>query len=189
MASQIRIQRICQHCGNEFTAKTTVTKYCGDVCSKRAYKARKKAGKIEASNEETKAILEKPLTHIQGKDFLSISEVCQLFKVSRTTVWRLMKEGKVQAAKIGRKKFITRSSIDALFQPELIQPKATEEQAKELNIDDCWNMGEIQKIFGIHDKTLYSIIKRFDIPKMQKGKFVYVPKERIIEILGEPKQS
>jgi len=189
MASQIRIQRICQHCGNEFTAKTTVTKYCGEVCAKRAYKARKKAEKLKTSIEETKAILEKPLTDIQGKDFLSIQEVCQLFKVSRTTVWRLMKEGKVHAAKIGRKKFITRSSIDALFQPKLIRPTKTEEQPIELNIDDCWNMGEIQNLFGIHDKTLYSIIKRFDIPKMQKGKFTYVSKEQIITIFGEPKQS
>ncbi len=29
MSSNIKLQRICQHCGNEFTAKTTVTQYCG----------------------------------------------------------------------------------------------------------------------------------------------------------------
>ena len=100
-----------------------------------------------------------------------------------------MKEGKVDAAKIGRKKFITRSSINALFQPELIRPVKTEKQPIELNIDDCWNMSEIQNLYGVHDKTLYSIIKRFDIPKMQKGKFVYVPKERIRAIFGSPEKS
>src|SRR5690554_6590748 len=29
MSSNIRITRVCQFCGNSFTAKTTVTKFCG----------------------------------------------------------------------------------------------------------------------------------------------------------------
>ena len=50
MSSNIRVQRICQFCGKEFTARTTVTKYCSDVCAKRAYKARKRTEKVEISN-------------------------------------------------------------------------------------------------------------------------------------------
>ena len=46
MSSNIAIQRICQHCGKEFTARTTVTQYCSDDCAKRAYKARIKAAKF-----------------------------------------------------------------------------------------------------------------------------------------------
>ena len=61
MSSNIRIQRICQQCKNEFTAKTTVTKYCSDRCSKRAYKARQKA-------EETK------------REFLTLEELKILAK-------------------------------------------------------------------------------------------------------------
>lgn len=53
MTSYIRTQRICQHCQDEFTAKTTTTKYCGDKCAKRAYEARKKAKKIAESLKET----------------------------------------------------------------------------------------------------------------------------------------
>ena len=47
MSSNIRIPKICQHCGNEFIAKTTKTQYCGDNCAKRAYKARKKKAKLQ----------------------------------------------------------------------------------------------------------------------------------------------
>lgn len=186
MSSSIRINRICQHCGNEFVAKTTVTKYCGDNCAKRAYKARKKAEKIESSNKETQEIITQPITELQTLDFLSVQEVCQLFKVSRTTVWRLMKDGKVNAARIGRKKFITRASINALFEPKIeTQPKEIE--TEELLIENCWNIGEVEKLFNLASKTLYDAILRFDIPKMQKGKFVYVPKDEIISIFGEPK--
>lgn len=188
MSSKIRVQRVCQHCGNEFTARTTVTKYCGDRCAKYAYKARKKAEKVETSNNETQAVIKQPLTDIQAKDFLSIQDVCQLFNVSRTTVWRLMKDGKVHSAKIGKRKFITRDSINALFEPQLISIVKDEPKPEELNTEDCWTIGEIEKLFGVHSKTLYDVILRFDIPKRQVGKYVYVPKDRIIDIFGEPQQ-
>lgn len=73
------VKRICQHCGNEFQAQTSVTKYCGDNCAKRADKARKRTEKIEASNEETR-VIQAPIVEIQAKDFLSIGEVGNVFK-------------------------------------------------------------------------------------------------------------
>ena len=47
MSSNIRNEKVCQQCGNEFVAKTTVTQYCSDICAKRAYKARKKKEKLQ----------------------------------------------------------------------------------------------------------------------------------------------
>ncbi|WP_458627117.1 hypothetical protein [Winogradskyella sp. PC D3.3] len=38
MSSNLFIPKTCKHCGNAFTARTTVTKYCGDTCAKKAYK-------------------------------------------------------------------------------------------------------------------------------------------------------
>uniref|UniRef100_UPI0028B10B01 hypothetical protein n=1 Tax=Sphingobacterium multivorum TaxID=28454 RepID=UPI0028B10B01 len=40
MSSNIKIKKICQQCGQEFIARTTVTKYCGDNCAKKAYKVK-----------------------------------------------------------------------------------------------------------------------------------------------------
>lgn len=61
MSSNIRIQRICQHCNNEFTARTTVTKYCSHKCASRAYKDRTRKKKVEKSNAETKKIITQPV--------------------------------------------------------------------------------------------------------------------------------
>ncbi len=116
MSSSIRIRRICESCGNEFIAKTTVTRCCSDACAKRAYKARKRAEKIEASDEEIKQAIEKPLAELQVKDFLSVTEFCQLFKVSRSTVWRMCKDGKLKSVRIGRHKYISRAAINKLFE-------------------------------------------------------------------------
>lgn len=43
MSSNIKIKKNCQHCGQEFIARTTVIKYCGDYCAKKAYKAKNAA--------------------------------------------------------------------------------------------------------------------------------------------------
>ncbi len=115
MSSNIRINRICQHCGVEFTAKTTVTKYCGDRCAKRAYKARKKAEKVQASNQETQKQIEKPVIELQAKEFLTGKETCQLFGISRTTLWRLIKQGKLKQANIGKRIIIRKSDLYNLF--------------------------------------------------------------------------
>ena len=49
MSSNLYIPKTCKHCGNAFTARTTVTKYCGDTCAKKAYKARKRKEKVQAT--------------------------------------------------------------------------------------------------------------------------------------------
>ena len=67
MSSNIQVQRICQHCGKEFTARTTVTQYCGDNCAKRAYKAKQRAAKVESSNRETQAIKTRPIEELKSK--------------------------------------------------------------------------------------------------------------------------
>jgi len=46
MSSKIEITKVCQHCGNEFIAKTTVTKFCSHACAVKNYKQRKKAEKL-----------------------------------------------------------------------------------------------------------------------------------------------
>ncbi len=79
MSSTIEIQKICELCGNEFTAKTTVTRFCGHTCASRAYKLRKKEnkiGKANQRNEPTKTTFTSELNieAIKQKDFLSIKE-------------------------------------------------------------------------------------------------------------------
>jgi hypothetical protein len=49
MSSNLFIPKSCKHCGKAFTARTTVTNYCGDTCAKKAYKARKRNEKIQTT--------------------------------------------------------------------------------------------------------------------------------------------
>jgi predicted transcriptional regulator len=95
MSSNIRIQRICQYCNNEFTAKTTVTKFCSDNCAKRAYKERKKQERIKASNKETKKNVILPIEQLKAKEFLTVQEVSKLLNCSIRTVYYHFENGNI----------------------------------------------------------------------------------------------
>ncbi len=123
MSTNIRLAKNCEFCGKDFIAKTTVTKYCGDPCAKKAYKARKRNEKIGSAKKENRRIFPKPaeghLETIQGKDFLTISEVAILLRLSKPTIYRLIKDGNLKAAKFSQRSTrIRRSDIDNLFKNE-----------------------------------------------------------------------
>jgi excisionase family DNA binding protein len=115
MSSNIRIKKICQHCGVEFIAKTTVTQFCGDNCAKRAYKKRKRLEKIQTVKAVEEQVIDFRESNFQDKEFLSINDTCQLLGASRMTIYRQIKNGTIPAVKIGSRVIIKRAEIDKLF--------------------------------------------------------------------------
>ncbi len=117
MSSNIKVQRICQHCGKEFTARTTVTQYCGDDCAKRAYKARLRKLKIETSNRETQVIKSQHIEELKVKEFLTVRDVANLLNCSLRSVYYYIENGHIQAVNLGQRiTRIKRSAIDKLFE-------------------------------------------------------------------------
>jgi len=116
MSSNIEVQRICQHCGKEFTARTTVTQYCSDNCAKRAYKTRVKAAKIEASNTETRIKRTQPIEELKVKEFLTVREVARLLNCSLRSAYYYIDRGSLKAVNLGQRiTRVKRSEIDKLF--------------------------------------------------------------------------
>jgi excisionase family DNA binding protein len=183
MSSNIKLQRICQHCGNEFTARTTTTQYCGDTCAKRAYKARLRAAKVEQSNTETQRIKAQPIEELKAKEFLTVREVARLLNCSVRSAYYYIESGTINAVNLGQRiTRVKRSDIDKLF--EQSQPFKIEPEQKQIDINECYNLTEVQSIYGISEKALFEIVKRNNIPKVKQGGFAYVPKADINKILS-----
>ncbi len=192
MSSNVEVQRVCQYCGNEFTARKTTTKYCSHKCSQRAYKARKRAEKLQKSNTETKQIRNKPIEELKVKEFLTVSEVSKLISCSRQNVYKLINTGKLKATNILEKKTIVRrADLDNLFTeipdietiPERQKQDINEwKQAGQFEISDCYTLTEVQDKYRISDRALHEIIKRNNIPKIKKGWYAYVPKTMIDQL-------
>lgn len=116
MSSNIRIIKICQHCGKEFEARKTTSKTCSDHCAKMFYKAKQRAAKIEASNTETRLIKMKPIEDLKAKEFLTVPDLAKLLSCSKRTAYYLIEKGNIKAVNIAqRKTLIKRSEIDKLF--------------------------------------------------------------------------
>ncbi|MCK5280720.1 MAG: helix-turn-helix domain-containing protein [Cyclobacteriaceae bacterium] len=131
MSSNIRLEKLCQHCGVKFIAKTSVTQYCGDKCAKLAYKKRKRDEKIRW------APLEKELSQLYGPDkarlgkgknltvdpgaivkdreFFSITQTSVLLGISERTLFRMINREQIRTTRIGGRILIKKSELLPYF--------------------------------------------------------------------------
>jgi len=117
MSSNIQVQRICQHCGREFIAKTTVTRYCSHRCNRAAYKQNLRNEKVRQSNSEVQKIKDKPFEELNAKEFLTVSEVAQLLNCSVRLIYHHIQVGKLNYVNLSQRATrVKRSDIDRLFQ-------------------------------------------------------------------------
>ena len=189
MSSNIQVQRICKHCGNEFTARRTTTLYCSHKCNSAAYKAGLRAAKVKSINTQTQAIKTQPIEQLKAKEFLSVRDVAKLIGCSRQTVYTLINTGNLKAVNIKVKKtLVKRSDIDKLFeQPQPVSTKAeTQPEPVEYAISDCYTLTEVQSKYNISETALQAVIRRNSIPKIKKGWFAYVPKTVIDNLFTQP---
>lgn len=191
MSSNIRVQKICEYCGAEFTARTTVTRYCSDLCTGRAGKARARGIKIEKSNAELQSVKLGKTELLNKKEFLTINEACELLSVSRWTVWRAIRKNELPSGRIGKRVIIRRTDIDRLFLEEHPEEKAkvssVEETGKSigaLDPENCYTVGEIMDKYGVSGKALKDIIKRNNIPTSRSGRYNYVLRTSIDKIFN-----
>lgn len=183
MSSNIKVQRICQYCGKEFTARTTVTKFCELSCAQKDYKKKKKAAKVISSDTETRAVKQKPVAVVRAKEYLTVKDAAVLLTCSTRTIYYMIEQGTLKAVNLSKRKtLIKRLEIDRLFEGPTIQPARKPDPVIYV-VSECYNMKETQKKYGISEKALFDLISRNSIPKFSQGKFSYVPKVLIDKIL------
>ena len=121
MSSNIRINRICKHCGEVFVAKTFKTQFCSHSCNSKDYKKREKIRRMEEFKEEYKSDLKNSksqsmnMEELKSKIYLSIAEVCLLVGMSDSTIRKFVKEGRLKTIRLGKKHLILKSQIEDLM--------------------------------------------------------------------------
>lgn len=96
-AAKFEISREYRFCSNSFFAKTMTSVYCSPRCSKLAYKQKKK----EESVKQQK--IQNALKISDSKDYLSVAEAVVLYDVSRYTIYRLIRKGRVTQYNLGQR--------------------------------------------------------------------------------------
>lgn len=182
MSSNFTVKRICEHCGNTFIAKTTVTRFCSKVCNNRNHKQRVREAKFVRSEQEVKQVINHRLDELHTQEFLTVKAAAKLLGASEKILHSMIKSGRLKATNLSvRKTMINRADIDGLFnlpdQPDENKPNSS-------NLSECYHMGEAQKIYNISEKAFSEIIKRNEVPKYQVGWYTYVLKSHLEKIFN-----
>lgn len=182
MSTNITVNRICEHCGKTFVAKTTVTRFCSHICNSRNYKQKTRRSKIAASEQQVlqtraQAIVSQPI------EFLTVKQAARLLHCSERSIYQHIQSGRIKAIKLSpRKTLIKRKLLDKAFkQPEFqVEPRAA--RKKNPATAYCFTMAEAQKYYGISEKALINLIKRNELETFREGKYSYVLRSALHEI-------
>ena len=189
MSSNIRIERICEWCGKQFTAQTTVTRFCSKRCSEHAYKERLRQKKISLSNQETAHNSREKES--RNKEFLTPSETARYLGVGRTYIYDCINRGKIKVTRIGRKTLISKADIQAMF--DFLTPKesTSTEQAekKSKSLSDFYTRADIREKYGVKDSWIYKVVAENNVPKtIIRGK-AYFSKSHIDRLFSARKEN
>lgn len=189
MSSNISVIRICEYCSLNFNAKTTVTRFCSDSCSKRAYKQRIRNEKIGISNQETNNTRKKANKDISSLEYLNPTDASKLLQCSRKNIYELMNSGKLIFFQISiKKRLIRKVDIEGyLVSCRTVNTKILPE-IRPFDLANSLSMQEACELFGISEKGLYAIIKKNNIRKYKSGKFVFVEKKDLTKWFNQTKK-
>lgn len=112
MSSKIYIKRLCENCGQEFIARTTVTRFCSHTCNSRYAKLQARQLKEKASRFETiqSTDRERPLDAIE-KEYFTVDDAATHLTVSGRTLYRLIAEKKLKKKKLRGRTIILKEDI------------------------------------------------------------------------------
>ncbi|MBD5236297.1 MAG: helix-turn-helix domain-containing protein [Bacteroidales bacterium] len=189
MSSNIRIERICEWCGKQFTAQTTVTRFCSKRCSEHAYKERLRQKKISLSNQETAHNSREKES--RNKEFLTPSETARYLGVGRTYIYDCINRGKIKVTRIGRKTLVSKADIQAMF--DFLTPKestSTEPaEKKSKSLSDFYTRADIREKYGVKDSWIYKVVAENNVPKtIIRGK-AYFSKSHIDRLFSARKEN
>ena len=191
--SKLKIPKICPQCGKPFEAKTVTTVYCSKHCVDTAHKAKKKQALEE---ERTQTLLQEKaeaIATIQTRPYITIAEAVVLFGISKNTLHRLIKAGKIPAVNLGeRLTRVSRSHIEAMFTAVPVpEEKPQEPQPVKLQYEtsECYTIVEASEKYDVAPLTMGTLIRRSKIPRYRVGNLVYVPKAEIDNIFNPKHKS
>lgn len=150
-------RKICQHCGKEFIALTSVTNYCSQRCASLGNKHRKRDEYLITTSIEVR---ERRRLSLLDKNFLTISDAARLMQMSRNTLYKIIKLHGIELKRFtDRTVRISREDLDRAATG--ITPATTAE--KEDILSNWMTKEQIMEEYSITLSWFTSTIKRHRI--------------------------
>jgi len=186
MSSNFTVMRICELCGSEFQAKTTVTRFCSSLCNKRFNKSKIRNQKIWDSNKQTVKKKKENKGVAADKEIFNVEASAYFLGVSTRVIYSAINSGRLEASNFGSR--LTRIAREDLLRFKSLhehkvdpKQKAVERETR-LSRSNCYSTDEVLTKYGVSRDRLYVLIKNKKIPKFRDGAFIYVLKTAIDKI-------
>lgn len=174
--AKFEIRRKCMVCGESFMAKTIESWYCSPRCSKIAYKRRRDE---EIRHSKLYVIVRKIP---KSQEYVKVSEAYALFGISKDTLYRLIRKGKIPYVNAGKKMIrVSKTELMKMYplRKHPLKKEKPEPKLYSLEPKNCYTINEMCKKYHMNDSTAYMQIRKYSIPTRQIGNYVYVPKKEI----------
>ena len=102
-ASKLKLPRICEHCGKPFEAKTVNTRFCSIVCNNASLRQKNKQALEEERKQQILQESVASIAEIQTRPYITVPEAVVLFGISKDTIRRLIRAGKIPAINLGER--------------------------------------------------------------------------------------
>lgn len=189
MSSNIKIEKVCEWCGNRFTAQTTVTRFCSKRCAEHSYKERMRQRKIALSNQKTHSQVIKG-SKWKEKDFLTPTQAAELLGIGRISIYRYIRDRKIKVKRFERKTLINKADLLSMF--DFLPPREETEvttKKKDKTITEFYTRAEIREKFGVKDSWIYKVVAENNVPKtILRGK-AYFSKAHIDRLFSARKEN
>lgn len=174
MPSYKEYQLVCQHCGKTFIGYRPWTRYCSHTCSSRAIKQNKKIMRLAEDSAEVK---EKTRQLLVGQEYISITHAAQLLDVSRPTLYKILRDNKIEPVRLGPRTVRVRVA-DLVDNRNTYSPLNTPFPQIQRIRSGYVTMAEATKLFNMDRNSIYLHISKSDIKSvMFKGQACYNQKE------------
>ena len=176
--SKIPIQKVCELCGQEFTAQKVSTRFCSHTCASRAYKQRKREERAEVAEKTIqKQRVQNKIEDFADRPYLKVSEASKLLSVARQTIYDHIYAGRLKASKLSsRLTVIKRDDIEKMLAE---RPYVKRLPTERTNITELYSSEEVCELFKISRSSLFAIGKRENIPKTYNRGRTYWSKKHI----------
>ena len=153
-------RKICQHCGKEFIALTSVTAYCSHRCASLALKNKKRDERLKSTSIETRELKRLALL---DKNFLSLSDAARLMQISRTTLYRIITIYSIPLHRFtDRTVRISREDLDKAARGQTTAFDTSTSEKDDI-LSNWMTREQIMKEFGLTLSWFTSTIKRHQI--------------------------
>lgn len=153
-------RKICQHCGKEFIALTSVTAYCSHRCASLALKNKKRDERLKSTSIETRELKRLALL---DKNFLSLSDATRLMQISRTTLYRIITLYRIPLHKFtDRTVRISREDLDKAARGQTTAFDTSTSEKDDI-LSNWMTREQIMQEFGLTLSWFTSTIKRHQI--------------------------